>query len=633
MCGFLGYVTNAEVRSETVNEAAKLMVNRGPDQSGFTVFQKFGCEALLIHKRLSIIDLTDSGKQPFQSKCGRYILLYNGEVYNYKQLREKLSNKGVSFQTETDTEVLLEFLLHSPISDLRNIVGMFAFALCDLQLGKITIARDAFGIKPLYYYIDDNVIVFGSDIKAICKTLPSVPVLDNAVSYHYLVHEQYDYSEHTFIKGIKQLNPGSYFEFKLKEFRATEIKRWWQPEISTNLDITFDDAAAHLRSLIFESMRLQLHADVPVAISLSGGLDSSILLSVARKILPEANIETFSYIEENKKYSEEYWVDYANAATEANSNKVVGRHLFQSSDIKRVINSQREPFGGGGIFAQNAVYKKARAKGIKVMLEGQGADELFAGYSGYPGQRLLSLLEKGQFYRAHKFARRWGQWPGRSYLLAWKYLMRLILPTFVYRILRFFMGRNFKPKWISQSVWSEEHFSANEFRVSLKKEFKGSRVKEAMLNSLCGAGLHSLLRHGDRNAMEHSIENRVPFLTLEIAEFVLSLPEHFLISDEGETKSILRRAMRGVVDDKILDRKDKLGFATDEEKHFKRVDESYFLKLLPSELPEFLNQSLIIAELNKYKMKGKKYKKVYWRWLNFIIWYRDICNEDSKSGP
>lgn len=289
-------------------------------------------------------------------------------------------------------------------------------------------------------------------------------------------------------------------------------------------------------------------------------------------------------------------------------------------DLDAMLLKQGEPFGGTSIYAQYRVFKLAKESGVTVTLDGQGADELLAGYSGYPGHRLLSIIEKQGWLAAHRYAKRWSQSPGRSYALAWQYLGRIKLPDTLYELARKKMGRDFQPAWLNIDYLRQRDVELKEKRAPLKQENKGLRVKEALANSLTSRGLSSLLRHGDRNSMAFSIESRLPFLTLPLAEFLLSLPENYLVSDDGVTKHVFREAMRGIVPDSHLDRKDKIGFATPESTWLLNMVD--VIKGWISDAPElpFLDKSELLKEFQQVVEGNKSFDGRVWRWVNYLRW-------------
>ncbi|MBL0598176.1 asparagine synthase (glutamine-hydrolyzing) [Aeromonas jandaei] len=621
MCGFLGgFYKNAKDES-LLKRSLELIQHRGPDHSSFIESVSGDSFLYLGHTRLSIIDLTDFAAQPFHSRCGRYVLIFNGEIYNYKEIREELIGIGYRFYTESDTEVLLNALILWGVACLPRLIGMFSFVFYDRKQEVLLLVRDAFGIKPFFYSINNGEITFGSEIRALLslKNEKAKPNLQRA--YDYLVHGDYDSNEESFIDGVFHLSPAHYFTFDLKTKTATQPECWWQPVIDTNENISFDEAVSQLRTLFLDSVRLHLRSDVPLGVALSGGIDSSAVVSAVRYLEPNLPIKTFSYIASDSRISEERWVDLLNEQMGATAHKVIANQDEMREDLDAMLLMQGEPFGGTSIYAQYRVFKLAKESGVTVTLDGQGADELLAGYSGYPGHRLLGIIEGQGWLAAHRYAKRWSQSPGRNYALAWQYLGRIKLPDSLYELARKKMGRDFQPAWLNIDYLSQRGVEFKEKRATLKQENKGVRVKEALANSLTGRGLSSLLRHGDRNSMAFSIESRVPFLTLPLAEFLLSLPENYLVSDDGVTKHVFREAMRGIMPDSHLDRKDKIGFATPESNWLLNMVD--VIKGWITDAPElpFLDKSELLKEFQQIIEGNQSFDGRVWRWVNYLRWY------------
>lgn len=621
MCGFLGFASKENYDSSLSN-SLDLMKHRGPDNQITTTEKVEELYVGLGHARLSVIDLSVAASQPFQSSCGRYLLVYNGEIYNYKELKEELLNIGFKFYTDSDTEVLINAWSAWGLKSLPKFIGMFSFVVLDRVNKNLTLIRDAFGIKPFFYSLHQaQGLFFGSDIRALLKLRDIEAKPDMQRAYDYLVHGDYDSSEFTFVKDIKHLLPGHYVEFDLNTGDASEITAWWQPDISFTSKLTFDDAKLKLRELFLESVKLHLRSDVPLGVALSGGIDSSAVVCAVRYLQPNIPINTFSYIASDEHLSEEKWVDLINEQVGAVEHKTFANALEMQQDLDSMILMQGEPFGSTSIYAQYRVFKLAKEKGVTVTLDGQGADELLAGYSGYPGHKLLSIIENQGLWQAHKYAKKWALLPGGSYSLAWKYVGRIKSPDSLYAFARRKTGRDFYPSWLRIDYLKTNNVEFKEKRSNLMKDNKGKRVREILASSLQNRGLPSLLRHGDRNSMAFSIESRVPFLTLPLAEFLLSIPEHYLISDEGVTKHIFREAMRGIVPDSHLDRKDKIGFATPESKWLLEMKDIIkdWIRMAPE--ISFINKEEIIKEFDEV-IEGKcKFDGRVWRWVNYLRWY------------
>lgn len=620
MCGILGCVVAEEKCEDLVNSALGMIEHRGPDHSSFSFEQLDENCIYLGHTRLSIIDLSEQAVQPFESSCRRYSLIFNGEIYNYKELKSELQELGYAFRTESDTEVLLTALMHWGVEVLPRLIGMFSFVFFDRVEEKLTLARDAFGIKPFFYALNGNDLYFASELRPLLHLRQESPKPNFQRAYDYLVHGDYDSSEDSFIEGVRHLPPAHYFTFDIKAGVASRPTRWWQPDLTKTSSLSFDQAVEKLRRLFLDSVKLHLRSDVPLGVALSGGIDSSAVVSAVRYLQPDMPLNTFSYIASDESISEERWVDILNEDMRANGHKVIANEREMQADLDHMLLKQGEPFGSTSIYAQYRVFKLAKDSGVTVTLDGQGADELLAGYSGYPGYRLLSLIESEGWLAAHRYAKRWARSPGRSYLLAWQYLGRIKLPDRLYALVRKKMGRDFQPPWLNTEYLGQNCVRFTEARAPMSDQNRGQRVKEALVNSLMQRGLPSLLRHGDRNSMAFSIESRVPFLTIPLAEFLLSLPEHYLISEDGVTKHVFREAMRGIVPDSHLDRKDKIGFATPESTWLHSMAD--VIKGWIDQAPDiaFMNKGALLQEFDEV-MEGKRpFDGRVWRWVNYLRW-------------
>jgi asparagine synthase (glutamine-hydrolysing) len=255
------------------------------------------------------------------------------------------------------------------------------------------------------------------------------------------------------------------------------------------------------------------------------------------------------------------------------------------------------------------------------MLDGQGADELLAGYFGYPGYRILSLLETGRLFDMLRFAKNWSQYPDRDFMYPWMWLGRIVFPDKIYGFGRKILGRDFMPNWLKVDMLREAGVTFKEVRPLLEKDKKGRRVIERLIYALQKRGLPALLRHADRNSMHFSIESRVPFLTTPMADLLLSLPEHYLISNNGETKSVFRAAMRGLVPDNILDRKDKIGFATPEKDWFVGMAPKLREWLQSSSKIPFIDKNALMEYFDSIFASRQSFNWQVWRWVNFARWY------------
>jgi asparagine synthase (glutamine-hydrolysing) len=638
MCGIFGSALIDKNSSQVslmrqLRDAQEALLHRGPDDQGLELFSvdagrnASGALLALGHTRLSIIDLSPGGHQPMHSGDTRYAIVFNGEIYNYRELRNELKGLGHCFVTDSDTEVLLVAWASWGVKVLRRLVGMFAFAVYDRADESLTLVRDGFGIKPLFYQHDKTGFRFASEISALLCLLDKKPETNLQQAYEYLVFGSYDNSETTFYTGIQHLLPGHVLRIELGSLNVSKAERWWWPSIAERSTLSFQDAAAQLREMFLNNVRLHLRSDVPVGAALSGGIDSSAVVCAMRHLEPDMPIHTFSFVARGSSVDEEKWVDIVNEHVGAIPHKVALQPNELVRDLNDLVLTQGEPFGSTSIYAQYRVFKAARDAGIVVTLDGQGADEMLAGYDGYPGSYVRSLLEKGQYVETLSFILAWSKGPNRTRKQGIRVLGSVLTPQSLETIARRLVGQNAKPRWLKLQnlLDSGVRMGFQKYPSSGKSEVLGRRLSEQLRFSLTGGGLAALLRHGDRNAMRWSIESRVPFLTIDMTEFLLSLPESYLISSKGETKHIFREAMRGLVPDPILDRKDKIGFRAPEEEWLN----SHGLEILESISSQktdasFLNAEICRNHLKKLFDKKSNSNSQAWRLLNYQAWHGQI---------
>lgn len=624
MCGITGgwWKSPPNRLEQQLESAVAEMRLRGPNDQGYELHSTSTGSVALGHTRLSIIDLSDAGHQPMYTPDQRYGLVFNGEIYNYRELRTKLRSLGHHFKSDSDTEVLLHAWQEWGKECLPRFLGMFAFVIFDRKQGKLTCVRDAFGIKPFFYTIERGNFMFASEISAIKALKVEKIDLDWQRAYDYLVHADYDSGERTFLADIYHLLPGHIIE--VEDGIVSKSQAWWKPNIAESEGLGFDEAAEVLRGKFLQNVRLHLRSDVALGAALSGGIDSSAVVCAMRYVEPDLPIHTFSYIAKGSVLSEEEWIDRVNTHVGAVPHKVVVNPSELETDLDDLIRAQGEPFGSTSIYAQYRVFKLAKEQGVTVTLDGQGADEMLAGYNGYPGQRIRSLLDQGHIAEAWDFLEEWAKWPGRS---RWEGVKRGVAEMTrgpVYQALRRVNGMGNSPTWIKAQPLTDRGIIRQYPRSQNIESEAGRRVVAELALSLTRRGLPALLRHGDRNSMRFSVESRVPFLTLDIVQFLLSLPESYLISEKGETKHIFRASMRGIVPDEILDRRDKIGFATPEKEWLILMADTVrdWLKV-DIKLP-FFDQNEVLKEFDLIVMGKKPFSWQVWRWINFTRWYTNF---------
>lgn len=631
MCGVAGIIAcRPQPRAlQRVPAVANSLYHRGPDGGGFLTFAgrrveisrewrgAQDAETVFVHRRLSILDLHETGDQPMQSADGRFALAFNGEVYNYVELREELERLGHRFRSTGDTEVVLEAYAQWGTEAFRRFTGMFAFALLDVPQRKVILCRDYFGIKPLYYSSDGGALYFASELPALMEFVPAHRDVDPAQLYRYLRYGITDDGAYTLFSNIHQLPAAHYAEIDLDGDIELTAETYWQPSIWTRNDLPFEDAVQEVRRLFLQNVAMHLRSDVPVGSALSGGIDSSAVVAGMRHLHGDLEIHAFSYIASDSPLNEERWVDLVATHAGATVHKVYPEAGELVEELRLLSAAQGEPFRSTSIYAQYRVFREAQRVGIKVILDGQGADELLAGYRSYLGVRLASLIRGGNLAKASAFLRSCLSQPGVSASYLVQKAAEYLLPQEVQGPLRKLVGKELMPPWLNESWFRREGVNGEH----LRRPRGESLLKSELLRDLRTTSLPALLRYEDRNSMAFSIESRVPFLTPSLVEFVLSLPENYIVGDDGTTKRVFREAMRGIVPDAILDRRDKIGFATPEDQWMRRLD-GWIRKLLASDAARSIPALDIgrTQDLWQATVEGRRCDFEIWRALNVIHW-------------
>ncbi len=570
MCGIAGACWSPAHDTLRVEEQLTVSIaamhNRGPDSAGQELWRSpDGWLAALGSTRLAVLDLSPAGSQPMTSPDGRFTIVYNGEITNYIEVRRDLAAAGETFASNGDTEVLLRGWKAWGPACVDRLEGMYAFAVLDRAEMTMTLCRDPFGIKPLFYrFLPGTGLAFGSEVASLLPLLPGRPSLDWGTAVAFLASGTYDDSSATFLDGVRQLPPGCSITVSLSTGDVQEHPPRWRPSIATDPSMTPRQAVEGVRALLLQSVRRNLRSDVPVGIALSGGIDSSALACMVRALEPDYPLRAFSFVSSDTATDESAWVSVVRDRVGGELWTVSPTAGDLAQDLDDLILAQGEPFGSTSIYAQYRVFRLMHEAGIVVSLDGQGGDEVFAGYHGYVGQRVRSQIETGNVVGAAAFLRAWSRWPGRrlwagaaragaewvpagAVSVAYRRLPGTVPPGVDMDALR---DRGLGWDWPVRNAEHDGH--------------RGVRVKAELRASLTQRGLQALLRHGDRNSMRFSVESRVPFLDRELVDFVLSLPETMLVDARGTSKSVLRAAMRGMVPDAIVDRRDKVGFETPE---------------------------------------------------------------------
>ncbi|MCA0423787.1 MAG: asparagine synthase (glutamine-hydrolyzing) [Proteobacteria bacterium] len=553
MCGIF-----ASIGFEPDRRRIAMVAHRGPDGEGWEVFASPAGPVALGHRRLAIIDTSTAGLQPFQDQSGRHVITYNGEIYNYRALRAELEATGVAFHTETDTEVLLQALIRWGAGALPKLSGMFAFVYIDRQENRLIAARDRFGIKPLYVSHRRGGIAFASEIKQILD-LAGPARANPARLADFLIDGITDHTNETLFAGIHQLRGGELLELELApECAAPAPRRWYTLPPAGTAGFRRAEAAERFRDLLTRAVASHLQADVRIGSCLSGGLDSSSIVCLMAQLLGQGdpNLNTITAAYDERAVDERDHALRVAAQAGANAHLVFPKPDDLAARASDITWHQDEPFGSTSIFAQWCVFAGAQAEGVKVMLDGQGADETLAGYHGLFGLRMRDLLRERRFPEAL-----------RTHIGRWTAHNAPLLPPLGKVLMALRHGRNVArwPDWLSGDA--QRHLDGRLDAHAAAADVLGY-AQPTTIDATCrlitaATNLPMLLHWEDRNAMAHGIEARVPFVDHDLVEFALSLPAD-LKFDGATTKAVLRDAMNGILPEATRTRQDKLGFATPE---------------------------------------------------------------------
>lgn len=629
MCGIAGLVRKNRGADSIfeIESLTKVISHRGPDGYGYHYDKDFAFG----HRRLSIIDLSDCGKQPMYYLD--YIITYNGEIYNYLELKQDLILKGYQFTSHTDTEVILASYDCWGKDCVCRFNGMWAFAIFDKKNNIIFSSRDRFGIKPFYYTEFNAAFYFGSEIKQFTVLSQWESRYNKNRVFDYFVYGVMNHTNETLFDGVFQLPGGNNLIYDLNCF-TFKIEQWYNPTIRKNYK-KFDRISIkeEVKRLFFDSVQLRLRSDVKVGSCLSGGIDSSSIVCTVNKLLSKNNVtnmqETVSACYKEKEFSEEPFIDIVINQTKAKSHKVFPSFDNLFTDLDRIIWFQDEPFTSTSIFAQWNVFKEASSHKLTVMLDGQGADEYLAGYDSFYGILLANYLTKGYFgsfitelrslYKVYGIKK-------TKIAIYWVINCLLYRLPFIPEKLRVKIQNNVTNKTLD---W----FKLKGDNSVMKMNKVGTSSLQKMSDSLLKAlSVPTLLHSEDRNSMAFSIESRVPFLDYRLVEFVMSLPNKYKIH-KSVTKHIFREAMTDVLPESIKNRKDKVGFSTPQEKWI--LENSMFfrneIEKSCKKLSSILNTDSI---LNSYDecIKTKKGLNKFWNIICFARWSEVFKIELLKSS-
>ncbi len=545
MCGIAGLLARRRVNPAALDRMARIQAHRGPDEQ--QQWQSEDGRVGFAHRRLSIIDLSPGGRQPMRHPSGDVVICYNGEIYNYLELAGRLRAEGATFSSRSDTEVLIEAYRHWGERFLGELNGMFAFALYDARRRRLICARDRYGEKPFLYAAGADCFAFSSEYKALLGLGTVDTAIDGARALRFLARgsEGLDDEHETVFPAISQLLPGEYLTVDADTLQVT-VSRYWTLALqqeAARLDLP--DAAAHLRDLLTDSVRLRLRSDVPVGSCLSGGLDSGSIVCLARSLVGSvADYHAFAGRFPGTGADEGPHISAVAAATGVVLHETQPRPDRLLEELPAFIWHNELPVGSASQYAQWCVFRLARENGVIVLLDGQGGDELLGGYEQY----FHDYLEEGGAAAGERDAIR-HRYPRA--LSTTGETVKTALPAALRRFLAQRAGRG-----------SDFAFGlAPEVAVRARPVSAGgfSGLRAALFRESFHTVLPTLLRYGDRNSMAHSLEVRLPFCDHRLAEFIFGLPSSYLMGDT-QTKRLLREAMRGILPEPVRTRWGKQGF-------------------------------------------------------------------------
>ena len=629
MCGIAGIITTERFEDlhETLRTMGEVLHHRGPDDEGYYLHENVG----FVHKRLSIIDLL-TGHQPMCNEDESVWIVLNGEIYNYLELRTQLLAQGHVFRTSSDTEVILHLYEQHGDQFLNKLIGMFAFVIHDQRKNRLLAARDYFGIKPLYYAFDDKGFIFASEIKSIVKVRPQCHRADVCAINEYLTF-QFCLGDKTFFQGVRKLLPGHYLVVEDVPGRPRMAARqYWNLDFTVDPTHDEDHYADRVLMLLEDSVRLQLRSDVPLGCHLSGGLDSTSVTCIAASLL-DAQVKTFTgAFSEGKDYDETEYAREVSLAAGTEYFEVRPTAADFVDTLPRIIYHMDEPAAGPGVFPQFLVSKLA-SEHVKVVLGGQGGDEMFGGYARY----LVAYLEqciKGAVYQTQEE----GKYvvtlqsiiPNLAVLREYVPMMQSFWQTGLFEDMDRRYFRLIDRSDGIENLYSDDllcHRRRHDVFAEFQQIFNAPHTKSyfnKMTHFDLKTLLPALLHVEDRTSMAFSLESRVPILDHRLAELVARIPPTMKFRG-GRLKHIFKTAVRNVVPPKILNRQDKKGFPVPLTEWYQRELHDFVTDVL---LSDSARQRGIYKpkRIEKALQREQKFGRQIWGLLCLELWFREFVD-------
>lgn len=639
MCGIAGILqftnTTDNIPESILHRMGDAIAHRGPDDAGIYLSprQHLGFS----FRRLSIIDLSQAGHQPMLTADGNICLVFNGEIYNHLELRRKMEEAGYQYRSHTDTETILYAFDYWGESFIERLDGMFAIALWNEQEQVLRLFRDRIGIKPLYFAIQDQRFIFGSEIKAILATPYLSPEVDTEALYHYLtfIHTPAPW---TLFKGVRKLEPG--YMLKVTSGGSVSERKYWGIPSSSTVDIDMEDedaVCAHVKSLLITSIEKRMMSDVPFGVFLSGGIDSSANVALMAQLM-DRPVETFSVAIKGQEDTNEFaWARKVSDLFGTNHHEIIIDDSGFLDLLPSIVYHQDEPLADPVCFPLYHVSKLARENNVIVVQVGEGSDEQFAGYESY--HRMHTLMTRWRWLSQLPGPLRKTLYAALVPLLKFKKVdyrqnvIRNLLyndPVYLSNAVAFYNGE--KARLLASTELAEAQYAPSiglmETAVSTFASHDNPDPLARMIFwELKNRLAELLLMRVDKISMANSIEARVPFLDHKIVEFSMCIPEKLKLKN-GVTKYVLKKALRGLLPDEIINRK-KIGFAGSGKNMLTPEIFAHAKSLLLHPHHQYFNQAYVSELLREYEQTGINYTPQIWTLYNFELWHRYWIEGDT----
>ncbi len=624
MCGIAGFIARGQQPEKMIDQMTDALQHRGPDDRGvYTDAFGSGFNIALGHRRLTIIDLTKKGHQPMQSANGDIVLSYNGEVYNYLELREELKAAGYTFDSDSDTEVVLKAYQHWSTDCFARFNGMWGLAIYDRDQERVILSRGRFGQKPLYYSRGEDYFVFASEPKAIFASGQVERQPNYEKIYRYLSgnYRYVDIDDQSFFADVYQVPKASYMVID-SNLNVTTHKYWSLETQSIDETLTDDDAVKTYRELFVDAVRLRLRSDVPVGCMLSGGLDSTAITAVAYKVLNN-DITTFSGVtgEDKGVYDESEYIDAVIEATDANYHYIKPDPADIVETVKEMMQYHDEPISTVTWYSLYLIAQQVAREDIPVILNGHGGDELLGGYWDHYHYHFADLEESGQTDQRQREIEGWQSNHGRN---------PEEIPMWRQRVTDY---GNETDSGMSKFADYSSCFTP-EFAETYRRDIRvvplyRPLLQNRMESELFYETLPASLRPEDRNTMAFSLESRSPFLDYRLVEFCFTLPSHMKIRG-GLGKWIHREAMKDILPESVRTRMDKAGFIAPADEWFRTVNKEQIQAMINA--PAFEQRGIYNVDrvreiFDEHVRQEQNHHMFLWQLINLEIWFNQFFDE------